>query len=129
MAKKSTVKNEPEVVVMGEEVSHNNSNPGSVVWGTFVLFAGVVLLLNTTNILPWNVWEMIFSFWPVFIILIGINILLGNNIVSRTVSALLSLSVFSMIFIIIMESTTPGFADNLPESVKLIVNNFSNLQK
>ncbi len=49
------------------------------VWGVLVLFAGVLLLLQTLNILPWGLWRDIWRFWPVVIIVLGLNILLGRH--------------------------------------------------
>jgi len=46
------------------------------IWGIFLLFLGVVFLLQTLNILPWGLWEILWRFWPVLIIIIGLGILL-----------------------------------------------------
>ena len=46
------------------------------VWGIFLLFLGVVLLLQTLNVLPWGLWGTLWRFWPVLIIIIGLGILL-----------------------------------------------------
>jgi hypothetical protein len=35
---------------------------------------GVVLLMQTTEILPWDVWVELWRFWPVLIIIAGINL-------------------------------------------------------
>ena len=43
--------------------------------GVILISAGVVLLLNTLGQLPWTVWIRIFSFWPVFLIAFGIELL------------------------------------------------------
>ena len=46
------------------------------IWGIFLLFLGVVFLLQTLNILPWGLWEILWRFWPVLIIIVGLGILL-----------------------------------------------------
>jgi hypothetical protein len=43
--------------------------------GVILISGGVVLLLNTLEQLPWTVWIRIFSFWPVFLIAFGIELL------------------------------------------------------
>lgn len=40
---------------------------------------GVVLLMQTTEILPWDVWVELWRFWPVLIIIAGINLVLGRR--------------------------------------------------
>ncbi|MFH1087582.1 MAG: DUF5668 domain-containing protein [Chloroflexota bacterium] len=44
--------------------------------GIIVLFAGVVLLLQNLGFLPWGFWMSLWRFWPVLIIIMGLNILL-----------------------------------------------------
>ncbi|MEN6369561.1 MAG: DUF5668 domain-containing protein [Thermotogota bacterium] len=41
-----------------------------------VLGAGIVLLLNTLEVVSWAVWEDIARFWPVLLIAIGLSALL-----------------------------------------------------
>ncbi len=49
---------------------------GVPIWGILLLFLGVVFLLQTLNVLPWGLWETLWRFWPVLIIIIGLGILL-----------------------------------------------------
>ena len=44
--------------------------------GIFLLFLGIVFLLQTLNVLPWSLWGNLWRFWPVLIIVTGLNILL-----------------------------------------------------
>ena len=54
--------------------------PRAPIFGIFLLFLGVVLLLQNLNVLPWQLWEVLWRFWPVLIIAIGLSILLrGRN--------------------------------------------------
>jgi hypothetical protein len=53
------------------EITGGNSAP---IWGIFLLFLGVVLLLQTFGVLPWNLWGTLWRFWPALIIIIGLNI-------------------------------------------------------
>ena len=53
---------------------------GVPVWGIFLLFLGIVFLLQTFNVLPWGLWETLWKFWPALIIIMGLVILLrGYN--------------------------------------------------
>lgn len=48
--------------------------------GPILLIAiGIVLLLNTLNVLPWGIWGTLWRFWPVLLILIGLEILFGRS--------------------------------------------------
>jgi len=46
------------------------------IFGIFLLFLGVVFLLQTLNVIPWGLWGILWHFWPVLIIIIGLGILL-----------------------------------------------------
>jgi len=38
---------------------------------------GVLFLLNNLGLLPWGVWELVWHFWPLILILAGLDILIG----------------------------------------------------
>ncbi len=46
------------------------------IWGIFLLFLGIVFLLQSLNVLPWTLWGTLWRFWPVLIIVTGLGILL-----------------------------------------------------
>ena len=48
--------------------------------GIVLLMAGVILLLQTTGVLPWDMWLGLWRFWPLLIIALGIHILFGRKI-------------------------------------------------
>jgi len=51
---------------------------GVSIWGIFLLFLGVVFLLQTLSVLRWGLWGTLWQFWPVLIIIIGLGILLRH---------------------------------------------------
>lgn len=44
-----------------------------------LITAGVVLLLNTTGVVGYGIWEELAGYWPVLLILVGVAILLGRR--------------------------------------------------
>ncbi len=48
--------------------------------GIVLLIAGVILLLQTTGVLPWDLWISLWRFWPLLVIALGIHILFGRRI-------------------------------------------------
>jgi Na+-translocating ferredoxin:NAD+ oxidoreductase RnfD subunit len=44
--------------------------------GIFLLFAGIVLLLQSLDVLPWSLWDTLWRFWPVLLIISGLSLLL-----------------------------------------------------
>ena len=49
-----------------------------ILWGIILLFVGVVLLLENFNVIDFY-WRNVWGFWPIFLIIAGINILFNRN--------------------------------------------------
>ena len=56
---------------------------------------GAVFLLNNFEILPWDIWLSLWKFWPVILILVGVEILMGKNASIKTFVLL-----FGLIFLV-----------------------------
>lgn len=52
---------------------------GGLIWPVILIGAGVVFLLNNLGVLGWGVWETLFRMWPVLLIAIGLDILVGRR--------------------------------------------------
>ncbi len=52
---------------------------GFPLFPTLIIALGVLLLLQTTGVVQWEAWSTIWRFWPVLIIVLGINIAFGNR--------------------------------------------------
>lgn len=46
------------------------------VGGVILLFLGIVFLLQNLNVLPWSLWETLWRYWPVLLIVSGLGLLL-----------------------------------------------------
>lgn len=86
-------------------------------WAVFLVLVGILLLLNTTEVVGWGIWQYIVRFWPVFIVLIGIKIILGESFLARALeiffTILLTVAVFGVAYI---QYTAKG-VQFLPKSV------------
>jgi hypothetical protein len=49
-----------------------------IIWGVLLLFVGGVLLLDNLNIIEFY-WRSVWSFWPIFLIIAGVNMLLNKK--------------------------------------------------
>lgn len=69
---------------MEKKVSRHKKYEGSDYIGASIFLAlGVTFLFNNFNLIPWTVWPIIFKFWPVLIILLGLKLLFGRNIIGN----------------------------------------------
>ncbi len=62
---------------------------GSLVGPMILIALGVVFLLNNLGILPWSIWEVILRLWPILLIGIGLDLLLGRRSVLGSLLALI----------------------------------------
>ena len=77
-----------------------------IIYGVLLLFIGVVLLLNNFNVIDFY-WRNIWSFWPIFLIIGGVNLLLNRN-GSQTGSKLsLVILIITLIFLFIKGQEKP----------------------
>ncbi len=62
---------------------------GGIVGPMILIGIGVVLLLNNLGMLPWGIWGTVWRAWPVILILVGLDILIGRRSVWGTIVVLL----------------------------------------
>lgn len=72
-------------------------NNKDYVGAIFLIFLGTIFLLNTTGVLNWNVWMYILNFWPVFLILGGLRLILGKSLASNVIISIIAVLVFAWI--------------------------------
>lgn len=100
-----------------EQVTKEYERDGSYVWAVFLIFIGIIFLLNTTNVVPWSVWSILWKFWPVFIVLAGVRILVGRSRVTSFLLSVLAIIIFLSIGIAGVLSVKPALLE--PWGVKL----------
>jgi uncharacterized membrane protein len=90
--------------------------------GLIVLLIGIVLLSNTTGFLSWNVWNLLWRFWPLFIVIAGLQMLDVSPKVKNIIAVVIVIIVIGII-VTTMRVTTPKIQDNEelnPESFMVI---------
>jgi len=78
-------------------MSEQNREKKDIIFAIFLIFIGSIFLLNTTGVIGWGVWQYILRFWPVFLILGGIRLILGESLITNII-----LSVFALILFILV---------------------------
>jgi hypothetical protein len=56
-----------------------------------LLVAGVLLLLNNLQIVPWSIWREIWPFWPLLLVLLGLEALVTGRVAWGTLALLVLL--------------------------------------
>jgi lia operon protein LiaF len=81
----------------------------NVMGGIILIAAGLVLLSNTMGFVGWEIWNVLFRFWPVLLILGGIEMLLGKNLAGRIFSGIVSLAAVSFVIAYAWAAVNPSF--------------------
>jgi len=69
---------------------------GGLVGPVLLIGLGLIILMNNLGILNWSVWDMLFRLWPLILITIGLDLLIGRRSVW---GSLLSLVLIMAIFV------------------------------
>jgi len=143
-SKENSKKKDPKVVVFGREVGdwedeefskkdrdfkrhfhyHRPQRHSSFLWGFFFILIGLLFLLSNFAALPPVVWSQVARLWPILIILIGLDVLMGHSLVSEIVSSLVGIFILITIFGVILVNVSPDVLSSLPVG---LVNYFHNV--
>lgn len=56
-------------------MAEKDRSKSNITVGLIFVAVGLIFLLNTFNIIDYNIWQLVSMFWPVLLIIIGLNIL------------------------------------------------------
>ncbi len=93
-----------------------------VMWGIILLFVGIVLLLENFNVIDFY-WRNVWSFWPVVLIISGVNILFNKNKSQTGNMICLGVLVVMLGFVFYKGQQPPAnrnwFSDNFPKDIDI----------
>jgi hypothetical protein len=136
-------KTEPKVVIFGNEVNGEDEEcckdekfghrfhfrhrrHGSFTWGLFFILIGLLFLLSNFGALPSTTWSQVARLWPVLIVLIGLDTLLGHSEISDVVSSLIGLFIFATILGVVFINVSPQTVNFLPSGILNYFHSISN---
>jgi hypothetical protein len=103
---------------------HRHHDDGGGVFGLAILFAGVLLLLNSIGALSWQIWHFIWPFWPVLLILFGLRIVFCHSFGANGLIFLLSFAIFAFIVIYALIHIGSPAVNHISPKIIDFVNNF-----
>jgi hypothetical protein len=57
----------------------NRRHVGSIVAPVILIGAGIVFLMNNLGVLPWSIWNQVWRLWPLILIAIGLELVIGRR--------------------------------------------------
>ena len=73
----------------------------------FLITIGLLFLLNSLNYLPWSIWYNLVPYWPVLIIFVGIDAILGKSSLGNLISNIINSAIFLIIIIKVIGLNLP----------------------
>ncbi len=77
--------------------------------GILLIGIGIVLLLNNFGLLSWNIWSVLWRFWPLILIMGGLETLFGRNMVAEIILELIIFLFIAYIVIISVATNNSSF--------------------
>jgi hypothetical protein len=97
-----------------ENTHRPRRRPPSFFWPLVLIGAGVILLLSNLGYLPWQSWNVLWRLWPLLLVALGIDVLIGRrSMVGVIVSTLLILLLIGGAVAVVL------FAQNIPALVEM----------
>ncbi|MDQ5823209.1 MAG: DUF5668 domain-containing protein [Chloroflexota bacterium] len=111
----------PQPVPVAGPPPHNHRHHRAPLLGPLLLIsAGVLFLLNNLGVVPWTIWETLGRLWPLILIAIGIDLVVGRR--SPAISLLLVLAVVGTGAAIVYANsgfTAPGTLASAPLNIRM----------
>lgn len=78
--------------------------------GAFILIAfGILLLLNNFGVVSIDIWRQIWQFWPLILILAGVQLILGRSLRSRIIIDILAIILIALVVLYSLALTDPAW--------------------
>ena len=82
-------------------------------WPFILIIAGIIFLLNNLGYLPWEVWGNIWRLWPLALILIGLEVILGRRAAWWRLFFWVPAVIIVLLFAFLSSSQSPNFIQSL----------------
>lgn len=106
----------------------NHKSSGDPVWAIFLISVGIILLLNNFELIPWSIWGNIWKFWPIFLILAGVRIIIGKNVISTILISIIGILLAGVIILYSVISISSVFENWLKDTSPSVHQRFDNFR-
>ncbi len=123
--KKTEKRHKENVTLFGSQMTerdYRHFDSGNFVWGTTLIIAGVLFLLNSFGVVPWEVWNSVWRFWPIVLVLWGIQVLLGGSSFARAIITILTVASLVVVALYAISVHNHEFSQQMPIQMHQVFN-------
>ncbi|MDO8688590.1 MAG: DUF5668 domain-containing protein [Dehalococcoidia bacterium] len=99
---------------MGFEQGRPHRRGFSVLGPAILIALGAVFLLNSLDIVPWSVWGTLWRFWPVILILLGVQTILGRSGANWAICLVVSVAAVLLLVGVVVAASQAGWINGFP---------------
>ncbi|MDP2659635.1 MAG: DUF5668 domain-containing protein [Dehalococcoidia bacterium] len=99
---------------MASEQGRPHRRGFSVIGPAILIALGAVFLLNSLDIVPWSVWGTLWRFWPVILILLGVQTILGRSGANWAISLAVSIAAVVLLVGVVVAASQAGWIEGIP---------------
>lgn len=88
-------------------------NPPDFLGGVLFVAFGTILLFNNLNVISWSIWNVLATFWPVILILIGLDMISGNSWLIKTITTATGIVIIALILAYSLGKVDNGFREKI----------------
>lgn len=92
-----------------EKTVQNHPHRGNLFGAFLFISLGIILLLNNFNALPWGVWEILWRFWPVLLVIWGLEMVLGHGFIGNLLVSILGIMILFLVVSFAVSRFNPDY--------------------
>lgn len=78
-----------------------------------LILIGIIFLLNNLGLVSFSIWSILWKFWPVIIIFIGLNIIFGKSRFYTLIINLIMFLIIAFVLLFSISAVNPSFNETL----------------
>ena len=97
------------------------SHSPDIVGALILITVGILLLLNNLNLVPWSIWQDLWQFWPVLLILWGVQMVFGPSLIGKLITFCITVLVLVYLFTHVINFNQNSFRPGFPNESRYSV--------
>lgn len=100
--------NKPVETINEKAVTRKRTNDSGI--GALLLITlGLILLFNNFGLISWSFWNVLFHFWPMIFIILGVDLIFGPNLIGKTLSSTINIILVLFVILYSLSLVNPVF--------------------